>query len=236
MKRVFLLNPNSSKAITASLAGCLAPLARQTRHTISCSELADAPLGIESDADVALAARLAEQRILDEACEAAVIACFSDPGLAATRARAPFPVFGIAEAAYCSALMLGQRFGVISLGPASIARHAKQIAALGLSARLAGDRSIAMSVAEGNQPEALETIVAVGQALRDLDSAEVLILGCAGMGGHRLALQERLGLPVIDPVQAAVAVALNALDLDYKRAATPEAAPAHTPQAKQEAS
>ncbi len=215
MKRVFVLNPNSSPAITASLSACLEPLRRTSAHAIICSELSEAPLGIESDADVVLAERLAEQRILAEPCQAAVIACFSDPGLPAIRAKARMPVFGIAEAAYCSALMLGRRFGVISLGPASIARHARQIADMGLSARLAGDRAIDMSVAEGNRPDALETIALVGQQLCVEDGAQVLILGCAGMGGHRAALQDRLGVPVIDPVQAAVAVALSALDLDY---------------------
>lgn len=215
MKRVFVLNPNSSQAITASLSTCLEPLRRTSPHAVDCSELPEAPLGIESDADVGLAAQLAEQRILAEPCQAAVIACFSDPGLGTIRAKASMPVFGIAEAAYCTALMLGQRFGVISLGPASIARHARQIAGMGLGERLAGDRAISMSVAEGNRPEALETIARVGRQLCREDGAQVLILGCAGMGGHRAALQERLGVPVIDPVQAAVAVALSALDLDY---------------------
>lgn len=215
MKRVFVLNPNSSRAITASISDCLERLRRTTAHQIDCAELAGAPLGIESDADVALAAHLAEERILAETCDAAVIACFSDPGLQTIRAKASLPVFGIAEAAYCSALLLGHRFGVISLGPASIARHARQIEGLALSARLAGNRSIGMSVADGNQPQALATIIQVGRQLRDDDGADVLILGCAGMGGHRAALQDRLGLPVIDPVQAAVAAALTALDLGY---------------------
>ncbi len=218
MKRVFVLNPNSSSAITASMAQCLLPLRDKTRHAIDCAEQPGAPLGIESDQDVEHAAQLAQDRILAEACDAAVIACFSDPGLAQTRAHAKVPVFGIAEAAYCTALMLGRRFGIISLGSASIARHARHIAELGLSARLAGDRPIGMTVAHANQAEALGSIIDVGERLRDQDGAQVLILGCAGMGGHRPALQARLGLPVIDPVQAAVAVALDALDLDYHTA------------------
>ena len=49
--------------------------------------------------------------------------------------------------------------------------------------------------------------------------ADVVILGCAGLGNYRHALQESLGIPVIDPVQAGVALASTNLDLDYRKAA-----------------
>jgi Asp/Glu/hydantoin racemase len=52
--------------------------------------------------------------------------------------------------------------------------------------------------------------------LKARDGAGVVILGCAGMGAQRPALQAELGIPVIDPVQAAVAAAITALDLKYK--------------------
>ncbi|MGY9012672.1 MAG: aspartate/glutamate racemase family protein [Rhodobacterales bacterium] len=216
MSRILILNPNSSTVITASIAECLAPLHGVTSHEIICTELTEAPLGIESDANVVMVTPMVEVAILAAQADAAVIACFSDPGVAQTRAALPGrPVIGIAEAAYYAALQLGQRFGVVSLGPSSIARHASHIERLGLTARLAGDRSILMTVAEGNHPDSLTTIQATGKALRDEDGAGVLVLGCAGMGLHRAALQEALGVPVIDPVQAAVAAAITTLDLDY---------------------
>ena len=216
MSRILVLNPNSSEAITASISACLAPQRRLTRHEILCTDLPDAPMGIESDADVASVVPMVQTRAATAGADAVVIACFSDPGVSRTRAALPGrPVIGIAEAAYYAALQLGQRFGVISLGPSSIARHATRIEDLGLSARLAGDREISMSVAEGNRPESLAKIRATAEALRDRDGAGVIILGCAGMGLHRAALQAAIGLPVIDPVQAAVASAVAALDLDY---------------------
>jgi allantoin racemase len=216
MSRILVLNPNSSTAITASISACLERQRDHTRHEIAVTELAGAPAGIETDADVAQVAPMVRARAIEENAGALVIACFSDPGVGATRAALPGrPVIGIAEAAYYAALQLGGRFGVISLGPSSIARHAARIGELGLSARLAGDRDISMSVAEGNRPESLAAIGAVARNLRDKDGAEVLILGCAGMGLHRASLQDALGLPVIDPAQAAVAAAITALDLGY---------------------
>jgi Asp/Glu/hydantoin racemase len=41
--------------------------------------------------------------------------------------------------------------------------------------------------------------------------AEAVILGCAGMAGHRAAVEAACGLPVIEPCQAAAALALQAV-------------------------
>ena len=38
-----------------------------------------------------------------------------------------------------------------------------------------------------------------------------IVLGCAGMARHRGKLQSELGIPVIDPTQAAVSIAVGAL-------------------------
>jgi len=51
----------------------------------------------------------------------------------------------------------------------------------------------------------------VGAQLRDLDGAETIILGCAGMASHRTRLEKFLGIPVVDPVQAATLMAIGAV-------------------------
>ena len=53
----------------------------------------------------------------------------------------------------------------------------------------------------------------VGARLRDRHGADVLVLGCAGMADCRAPLQAALEMPVIDPTQAAVAMALGAVRL-----------------------
>ena len=217
--RIVALNPNSSRAVTQSMRRCLGTIAALSRHDIVCTELADAPEGIETDADVATVAPMVADFVRTSDADAVVVACFSDPGVERAREVAGGrPVIGIAEAAYYGALQHGDRFGVVSLGPASIVRHAAHIARLGLTGRLAGDRAIAMGVAEANdRAHAEERVAEVGIALRDEDDADVLILGCAGMGEQREGLQVRLGRIVIDPVQAAVCAAITALDLNYHR-------------------
>ena len=56
--------------------------------------------------------------------------------------------------------------------------------------------------------------------LRDRDGADVLVMGCAGMARYRERLADRLGIPVVDPTQAAVGMAITAIRL----AAGPRAA------------
>jgi Asp/Glu/hydantoin racemase len=56
--------------------------------------------------------------------------------------------------------------------------------------------------------------------LRDEDGADVLIMGCAGMAHYRDTLEAETGLPVVEPCQAAAAMALTqiALTLSHKGA------------------
>lgn len=213
--RIVVLNPNSSTEVTASMADCLGGIGTSGGHEVWCTELADAPIGIETDAHVAQVTPMVRDFVAEARADAVVVACFSDPGVALARAAAAIPVVGIAEAAYCTALQLADRFGVVSLGPSSVARHAAQLQRLSLIGRLAGDRPVGMTVAQGHAPEAFDAILRVGRALVEEDGAGVLILGCAGLGAKRAGLEDALGVPVVDPVQAGVATAATLLELGY---------------------
>jgi Asp/Glu/hydantoin racemase len=83
---------------------------------------------------------------------------------------------------------------------------------MGIMDRLANERPLEMSVAEAASGDGtLARMIAVGSDLRDIDGADVIIMGCAGMARHRRALEDALGIPVVDPVQAAVTMALGAV-------------------------
>ena len=85
---------------------------------------------------------------------------------------------------------------------------------------LAGDRPLEIGVTDMLKAgRVLDRIVEVGTELRDRDGADVLILGCASMGGYRPDIERRLGLPVVDPTQAAVVRAMGTLALGYRTAA-----------------
>ena len=122
------------------------------------------------------------------------------------------PVFGINECGVLTALARAERFGVIAIGQRSIRRHVRYMRQMGLIERFAGERPLDMSVAETAAGEkTLDRMIEVGKELRDEDGADVIVMGCAGMARHRQPLEAALGIPVIDPTQAAVTMAIGAV-------------------------
>ena len=209
--RIRVVNPNSNEAVTRGLDAALAPLRFAGGPEIVCSTLAEGPFGIETQADVeSVVMPLRRMVEADNASDAFVIACYSDPGLYACREGTARPVLGIAECGVLTALARGGSFGVIAISQRSIARHMRYLRQMGLTDRLAGERPLEMSVAETAGGEGtLARMVEVGRQLKEQDGAEALVMGCAGMARHRRPLEEALGIPVIDPTQAAVTMALG---------------------------
>ncbi|SFP63334.1 aspartate/glutamate racemase family protein [Tranquillimonas alkanivorans] len=213
---IHVINPNSSVHVTEGIDAAIAPMRTLSPVPIACHTLAEGPPGIETQAHVegVVAPLLARAAELEDGASAFVIACFSDPGLAAMRERSARPVLGIAESAVLHAMTLGQRFGILSIKRASVARHVRYLGAMGVLDRLAADLPIDMGVAElADAGRTLDRLAEVGATLRDVHGADVLITGCAGMAQYRPALEEALGLPVVDPCQAAVAAAIGRVAL-----------------------
>ena len=216
---LIVINPNSSQSVTDGIDRAIEPL-RAFGVPIRCLTLAQGPPGIESQrqADLTIAPML-DLAAAQKDAAGYVIACFGDPGLHALRDQTALPVVGIQEAAVMTALTLGQRFGVISILPASIPRHMRSFGAMGVMDRLAGDRALGLGVLELADPaKSLDAMIATGLKLRDQDGADVLITGCAGMSHLREPLQEATGLPVVEPCQAAISHALGqiALNLSHR--------------------
>ena len=213
IQTIRIINPNSNTAVTESMSEALEPLRRDDGPALDCITLADGPFGIESEADsIRVAPLIAAHIQADNAADAFVIACYGDPGVHLCREATDRPVFGIAECAIATALTRGAQFGVISILPNSIPRHRRHMQERLLHPRCAGDRALGLSVAEvEGGGDTLARMTDVGRALRDEDGADVLIMGCAGMAKHRTPLEAVLGVPVIDPTQAAASIAIGTL-------------------------
>jgi Asp/Glu/hydantoin racemase len=210
--RILVINPNANPEVTAGLRDAVRPLAAPGGPEITCTELPDGPFGIESEADIAAVEPLLEARVRTDQADAYVIACYGDPGLDRVREATTRPVFGIGESAMLTAMARGRRFGVVAILEASIPRHLRTIEVLGIERRLAAERALELRVHElADEAVTWDRLVAVATALKDRDGADVMILGCAGMSRYRRRLETLLGLPVIDPTQAAVGLALTAL-------------------------
>lgn len=212
-RRILVVNPNSNENVTKGLADALAPIAFKDGPEIECVTLKEGPYGIETQEHIE-SVTLPLLRLVagSNGIDAFVIACYSDPGLHACREATLRPVFGINEAGVLTALARGERFGVIAIGQRSIRRHVRYTRQMGLMDRFAGERPLNMSVAETASGEkTLDRMIEVGKQLRDADGADVIVMGCAGMARHRRPLEGALGVPVIDPTQAAVVMAIGAV-------------------------
>ncbi|MDN8617916.1 aspartate/glutamate racemase family protein [Variovorax ginsengisoli] len=217
-KAIYVINPNSSATVTSELDAAVAPLRLPGGPEIRCVTLAEGPPGVESQGDVDRAA-LAVQAFANAhrgEASAFVIACFSDPGLHGLRETENVPVLGISESAVLTALSIGHSFGVIAILPRSIPRHLRNWGAMGVMQRCAGEIAIGRGVSALADREAtLAAMCDAGRRLRDERGAQVLVMGCAGMAPFRQPLQEATGLPVVEPTQAAVAMALGRVQLGW---------------------
>lgn len=211
-KPIVVINPNSTEAVTEAMSAALDPLRLPGGPEIECLTNADGPPGVESQADVDLAAVQTRDIVARRANSASafVIACYSDPGIHACREATDKPVYGIAESGMLCAMSTVERFGVVAILDKSIPRHLRYIRTLGFGSRLAGERALGLGVVElSNESVTYGRLSETAKNLRDTDGAQAIILGCAGMARYRRSLEDDLGVPVIDPTQAAVSNALT---------------------------
>ncbi|MBJ3777270.1 aspartate/glutamate racemase family protein [Acuticoccus mangrovi] len=206
---ILLINPNSNPEVTAGMARAVAPLGLAGGPALECMTMASGPFGIETQRHVEEVTLPLREIVASRGdVDAFVIACFSDPGLAVCREATTRPVLGIRECAVMSALMQGDRFGVVALGPSSIKRQYRAFREMGVDGRCAGSAPLHLSVAAAEEAAAYPKVKAAAESLLEA-GAETIILGCAGMTRHRAPLIAELGVPVIDPTQAAAAQALG---------------------------
>ncbi|MBI3514301.1 MAG: aspartate/glutamate racemase family protein [Proteobacteria bacterium] len=222
MSQILVINPNSTEAVTRSMDDALEPLRAPGGPDIKSVTLAEGPPGIQSQRDVDFVVPHLVRRIAaDNQSDAFVIACFSDPGLYAARETTARPVLGISEVGMTTALNLGQRIGVIAVLKQSIPRHTRYFRAMGIAERVAGEVAVDLPVVElSDEAKTKSRMLAVGRTLKDSHGADVLVMGCAGMARYRAPLEDALGIPVIDPTQAAVGLALALVRLGLKPRAT----------------
>jgi allantoin racemase len=173
--------------------------------------IADQPSGVYNEESLKSAVPKVVQIAIDMAgdVDALIISCAADPGLAETRAMVDVPVIGAGSAAAAAALTFGGRIGVLGL------KH--QVPAL--ISEILGER---MLVIDG--PESVETpdgflmpagiLDALTAAHMLVDAgADVIVQGSTGLTSIGMAdvLRRRLGVPVIDAVQAAGSMLASAL-------------------------
>ncbi|HZM36314.1 MAG TPA: aspartate/glutamate racemase family protein [Burkholderiales bacterium] len=216
--RILVVNPNSTEAVTRGIDEAVEPLRIPGGPGIDCVTLKEGPPGIETQqhVDGVVSPLLSLIQRNEQQYAAFVIACYSDPGLHSAREATKKPVLGISECGILTALTLGHRFGVIAILQKSIPRHLRYVGAMGLSDRLAAELPVGIPVVElSDEKKTFGRMVEVGKALRQDHGADVVVMGCAGMARYRKPLQDEIGIPVVEPTQAAVAMAIGRVRLNW---------------------
>ena len=212
--RVILLNPNSSRRISTQVDEAVSSLAQDLGVEVDVITSKAGPLAIESDEDVLASVEPMIETARDNPGDAYVVACFSDPGISEMRASLDAPVFGIAESAVLAAMSRGRRVGIISAVDEALARHERYWDRIGVTERVVRDVATGRGVLDLESEEAYEDVLAAGEELAG-SGADVVVLGCTGMTHLRARLQDDLGLPVVEPCQAALTFAASALRDSY---------------------
>lgn len=206
--KLLVVNSNRSASVTELVRVGAEKAAGEATKIIALTAHGGPP-AIENAQDVAVAAKATRETIVDfpETVDAAIIACFSDPGLMEIRRAVSFPVIGIAEAALFTAAMRGSRFSIVTVAPSSVPGIERLVAEYGLAHRLGGVHAIDRGVIESHRDP-----VGTAHALADLanavitpDDVDVIILGGAIAAGE---IEERVSrlvrVPVLEGVCCAV--------------------------------
>jgi allantoin racemase len=206
-----VINPNTTARMTTLIGRTARAVAAVGTQVIAVNPSFGAP-SIECHHDDAWAAAgVTEQVQLGEAegADAFVIACFGDPGLHAARELARGPVIGIAEAAFHAASLVATGFSVVTTLKRTCVIAEHLLLQYGFERRCRGIHGTDIAVLELEDPasDAFDRVLASAQNALDHDRSGAIVLGCAGMADLCHTLQQRLGVPVIDGVAAAVVLA-----------------------------
>ncbi|THV25776.1 aspartate/glutamate racemase family protein [Peteryoungia ipomoeae] len=205
--KIAIINPNTTASMTATIADA----ARRVAHpdtTIHAVTSSMGPASIEGYYDEALALPgllLEIARAEQEGAAAAIIACFDDTGLDASRALVRIPVLGICEAALSMASFIAQRITVVTTMERSrlpIEHLVHRYGKAGSVKVRAADIPV-LSLEDPHSFAREKLCQEIASALRE-DRAEAIVLGCAGMADLALDLTQEFGVPVVDGVAAAV--------------------------------
>jgi allantoin racemase len=208
--RILVLNANTTPFVTETAA-------REARRVASpgteivpvTADFGAAIVGTRSEhaiaehAAVVLAARHAV------GCDAVVIAVSYDTGLKALREMLDVPVVGMTEAALSCACMLGGPIGLISFGKRVWPIYRELIAGYGLSGRIAGSRVSDNTTAyrPGDTSALDDELVAAAHGLIEKDGAESIVVLGAVMAGAAQRIEQRVPVPVLDGMRAAIPLA-----------------------------
>ena len=219
--KIKVINPNTTASMTATIAAAARAVAAPGTEIVPITSRCGA-VSIEGHYDEAMSiVGLVEAINEDPVADAYVIACFGDPGLLTAREIATGPVLGIAEAAMHAASFIATGFSIVTTLERTriIAEHL--VRNYGMEHHCRRVRATDIPVLELEAPES--------------NSRKLILAECERTGNWWRAdlnayLEDKLGVPVIDGVTAAVKFAEALVSLGLRTSKRGDLAyPLHKP-------
>lgn len=205
--RILWLNPYGSDAADADVLSILGRAKHPDTFVDVLSLPTNRPRHLEYHAYEALVladiVRLTYQSA--DKYDALVIGCFYDGGLREAReVSGKMIVTAPCEAATAVAAALGNTFSVLVGRRKWIPKMSENVHLYGHGRRMVSMRPLGLGMREFREEHELTCDRLMSEARKAIeeDGAEVLILGCTAETGFQAKMQEELGVPVIDAVQA----------------------------------
>ena len=171
-------------------------------------------------------------RAQEQGFAAVCVDTMSDSGVAALRSVLDIPVFGPGKVSMLAALMLGDRFSILTMTSRWKPLYKKALDELGLHHKCASVRAIEVtpdnqSLLSGKEDHVFPLLEAAARQAIEVDGADVLILGSTTMHQAHAYLQQRLSVPVINPGPLSYKIAEAMLALGHAQSRTAYPRPMH---------
>ncbi|MFG1345942.1 aspartate/glutamate racemase family protein [Xanthobacter autotrophicus DSM 431] len=213
MTRLLLLNPNTNTATTQAMLAIARRAAPESVVIAGRTAPRGLPL-ITDEAALAVAADAVAELVPEiraDAPDGVILAGFGDPGLERLQAGLACPVTGIGEASMREAMDGGGSFCVVTTTPdlaASISAMAERCGAGTLWRGVVlteGDVHAVMA----DEGRLLASLAAACRMAIDQSKVAAVIIGGGPLGVAADVLKTRFPIPIINPVVAAVRLALR---------------------------
>jgi len=207
MRRIVLVNPNTSEPLTALMVEIAREFSPAGFRIAGLTARFGAPLLTnEVEVDEAAHAVRALAPELAQSADAVIVSAFGDPGADDLAALLDQPVIGIAEAGMRAAAANGRRFAVVTHTRRLVRRMALRAEEIGL-----GAHCVCVLATEGDPVALMATPVELESALQALaeqavakHGAEAIIIGGGPLGRVAKGLSGKVGVPVIEAIPEAV--------------------------------
>lgn len=208
--RILVVNVNTTDSITQAIARQAQAAAAPGTEIIGLTPDFGAD-SVEGNFESYLAAIAVMDKVMsyDQPFDAVIQAGYGEHGREGLQELLNVPVVDITDAAASTAMFLGRSYSVVTTLDRTVPLIEDRLRLSGLWDRCASVRASGLAVLEleASPQRALEAIVQQAELAVSEDRAEVICLGCGGMAGLDEQIRLRTGVPVIDGVSAAVAIA-----------------------------